>query len=229
MLSHVYTMKHTSALSFVISLIVIFTACRKDPQPHNPVEPLVTDIRTVRLKEVIEQGLPSPYFKFTYTDSGYISDITFADGLFVYALSYKNQRINKMVNTKSNEVLTYYYMAGNVSYVTLDNATGKKLRSYKINYNNNRQLTQVYWYVFANDIQDSLLERKVLLQYDANGNLVKNEDYRINANAEFELSSVTQYADYDNRINADNLYLLKDFMGHFLYLPQVKLQKIIRI
>ena len=217
-------MAHKTLIAVAI-IIAIASACKKHPVNLTPVEPPVKDTKTVRLKEVVEPGLSTPYFKFSYTDSGYVSDINFADGLFIYSLSYKHGRIDKMVNTRLNEVFTYYYSTGNVSYVTLHNNAGVKLRSYKLTYNNDRRLTEANYYVFPGSTTDSLNERRVLLQYDAKGNLVKNEDYRTSGNQPLALSTVTQYAQYDNGTNTDDVYLLKDFMSHLLYLPQVKFQK----
>jgi hypothetical protein len=218
-------MKHTSLFTLFIAVIVVAASCKKDPVYRVPVDTPVKDIQTIRLKEVIEQGLPSPYYQFVYTDSGYVSHINFADGFITYAISYKNQRIYKMVNTRFNEQLTYHYTAGNVSYITQHNALGNKTRSYAMSYNSNKKLAEVKWYVFMNNGQDSLLQRKAVLTYDAKSNIVKNEDYRLNVNNEFKLSTTTKYSDYDDGINTDDRYLLKaDFGGHLLYLPQVKFQ-----
>lgn len=216
-------MKH---LLLWIAFICLAASCKKDPITNVPIDTPVKDIQTIRLKEVIEPGLPSPYYRFIYTDSGYISNIDFADGLVTYAITYNDHRISQVVNTKLNEQLTYYYTNGNVSYITLKNAPGNKQLSYTMGYNNSRQLIEVKWHLFENNTQDSLTERKVALSYDAKGNLSKIEDYRLDANNELKISRTALYADYDNGINTDDLYLLKsDFMEHLLYLPQVKFQK----
>src|SRR5690349_17886343 len=109
-------MKHSLLLSLLF-IVAITVGCQKDDVDQNPAEPPILDTKNIRLNEVIEPGLPTPYFKFSYNAAGYISDINFADGLFIYSLAYQNGRITKMVNTRLHDVLTYYYSAGSVSYI----------------------------------------------------------------------------------------------------------------
>lgn len=220
-------MKQSSVLIVAVIITSLVASCNKEmiPVTFPPIGQPIADKRSIPLKEVFEQNLPSPYFKLVYDDSGYASIISFADGIQTYTLGYLNQRINKMVNTKNNEVLTYHYTGVDVSNITLHNAAGKKLRSFKFYYNHTRQLTRVdYFYVPNANPQDSLLERKVLLQYNDKGNLSRKEGYELNNHNELLLSHIIQYDDYDNGINVDDFYLLKDFFDHLLFLPQVKLQ-----
>ena len=70
-----------------------------------------------------------------------------------------------------------------------------------------------------------MLYRKVTLAYYPDGNLEQYDDYnRINP-GEVTLTNSVKFTGYDQGINVDDFYLLKNFFDDLLFLPQVKLQK----
>ena len=97
-------------------LLTVFIGCRKNesipaPQPSLPPD----DARTVLLKEVVAQSLPSPYFHFMYDDQRYVKQINFASGFAIYNLEYENKRVKKMTNIQNNNSLLYSYSNEQVS------------------------------------------------------------------------------------------------------------------
>src|SRR5581483_1092608 len=86
-------------------------------------------------------------------------------------------------------------------------------------------LQQMRQWAFPQPGADSILNRKVILLYDARGNLQEYEDYNLDNTNTLVLSSTITFTNYDEGINVDDFYLLKNFFDDFLFLPQVKLQK----
>jgi hypothetical protein len=206
-------------------LTTAFAACKKDKdasQQPPPPPPSFDDRATVFLKDVVESGLPSPYFHFSYNDSGYVTNISFADGFFDYDVNYNNRRVAFMLNKKNNARLDYFYTNGRVS--SIDQVlNGEKLWSYKMTYAQNR-LAQVRWLRFP-IAGDSVVERKIELFYGTDGNLSEYKDYRPDNGNGLKLSRTFQFSQYDGATNVDDFYVFKNFFEDVIFLPGVKLQK----
>lgn len=217
-------MKRSSVIAFVF--IVLIASCKKSIDDSKPSTPPLTDKRTVLLKEVLIERLPSPYFQFTYNDSNFVTNINYASNLIRWQLQYENGRVKKMINTLNNDFLVYNYTEGRVASIRHISAQdGKPAWRYDFTYNNIGQLEEIRWWAFPVPGGDSVLDRKVLLQYQADGNLSKYDDYRRSLSGDFSLTITVELKDYDQGVNVDDFYLLKDFFDDLLFLPQVKLQK----
>ncbi len=201
--------------------LLMITACEKDMDtaPSSPVLP--DDKRTILLKDVVEQGMPSPYFHFDY-DSGYASHISFASGFFQYDVKYNDKRVASMTNRPDGAKLTYFYSEGKVARIRKE-VFGLLMWSYEMKYTNN-QLNEVKWYRH-HTAGDSILERKMELFYRPDGNLSMYKNYMRTPGAEPALVQTVIFTNYDNGKNVDDFYLYKSFFEDLLYLPQVKLQK----
>ncbi|HEX5655128.1 MAG TPA: hypothetical protein VFX58_18760 [Chitinophagaceae bacterium] len=213
-------------LSFLLMLLL--AACSKNEGPAGPVIPPPPgepgDSRAIRLKEITERNLPSPFFHFEYNDSGYATKINFAQGLFMYELHYNNRRLQQMINTRNGDLLRYEYNQGKVTDIVETSAINAAKRwRYEFTYSG-EQLTQVCWYRFPETGTDSSIERKISLRYHPDGNLSFFDDFR-RTNGELAWSSRTSFSSYDNRLNVDDFQVFKQFFEHLLFLPQVRLQK----
>ena len=102
--------------------------------------------------------------------------------------------------------------------------TGNKIFSYRFSYNTLHQLTEIRWFEFSTNANGHLF-KKALLAYQADGNLSTIESYFDISGGQLSLEKTDRFSDYDNKTNADDFYLVKEFFDTYLFLPQVKLQK----
>jgi hypothetical protein len=63
------------------------------------------------------------------------------------------------------------------------------------------------------------------LVYYPDGNLEQYDDYNSINGGDITLTNSVKFTGYDQGINVDDFYLLKNFWDDLLFLPQVKLQK----
>ena len=103
-------MRHLTIL--ILLSLTFMASCNKDKDIVDPPAPVpvipLDDKRDVLLKDVVEQGLPSPYFHFEY-EAGYVKEIGFASNFFQYDVKYANKRVSKMTNRPNGAELTYHY------------------------------------------------------------------------------------------------------------------------
>src|SRR5438270_737773 len=75
----------------VVALAIV-TACGGDARVTDPGAPPPPPPVQVRLKDVVEERLPSPYYHFDYDGTGRVSNVSFASGFTSYAVSYQGNR-----------------------------------------------------------------------------------------------------------------------------------------
>lgn len=208
-------------------LLLLMAGCNKDKNDQNLTgpPPPADDARTVLLKDVVVQSLPSPYFHFTYDNQQYVKGIDFAAGFFQYEVEYENKRVKKMTNLPNGNTIVYSYNNGLVSEVNeLSGLTGNKVFQYKFFYNGNHQLVQMLWLDF-NSSANGHVFKKAIFSYYPDGNLAKIEHYFDLSETQLVLEKTDFFSDYDNKTNVDDFHLVKEFFETYLFLPQVKLQK----
>jgi hypothetical protein len=189
-----------------------------------PPPPPPDDARTVLLKDVIAQSLPNPYFHFAYNSQQYVTQINFASGFTIYNVEYENKRVKQMINIQNNNSVVYSYSNNQVVEINeFSGMSGNKVFSYRFSYNTSNHLKEVQWFEFSNNTTGNLF-KKALLSYHADGNLATIEQYFNISGSPLTLVKTDKFSDYDNKINVDDFYLMKDFFDTYLFLPQVKLQ-----
>jgi hypothetical protein len=209
----------------LLLFVVLAAACKKTVHPPAEVPQPVTDARTIRLKQLVAEKLPSPYFFFSYDNQGFVDSIAFASGFFEYTVSYKNKRISEMFNRGNSWKLLYEYKGTAVSSIIELNAAQQKINRHKFQYNPAGKLIAADTYVFSNAGADSNVIKHFDLNYHPDGNLSKLSEWRRDIATNILVNYTnTEYDNYDNKKNVDDFYLLKDSWGHLLFLPQVKLQ-----
>ncbi|RYZ23190.1 MAG: hypothetical protein EOO16_05975 [Chitinophagaceae bacterium] len=219
-----------SLLLLIVATTTLFASCRKDAAlpvagtatPLPPAAPLYEDDhRSVRLREVHEQGMPGPYFHFDYDSAGFVTAIDYAAGFLRYTVGYANKRINKLTNRFDSSVLRYAYQNGLVTAIHKVDSTGQPEWDYRFAYTEGR-LVRMEWVRKSAGAEQ--LERRAELSYGSDGNLASWNDFR-RVNGNLELSRTYTYSDYDNQTNVDDFYLTKSFFEDVLFLPRVRLQR----
>lgn len=207
-------------------LLVAAIGCKKDDNTTPPPPPVsLDDARTVLLKDVVVEKLPSPYFHFTYDNQKYVTQINFASGFSIYDVEYENKRVKKMTNIINGASILYTYSNNQVSEINeFSGITADKKLSYKLSYNTNKQLIQVLWFEFFSNSNGDLY-KKSELKYHPDGNLASMDHYHRTSPGQLSLEKRDEFSEYDNKTNVDDFYLLEDFFDTFLFLPQVKFQK----
>ncbi|MBC7902299.1 MAG: hypothetical protein H7Y27_02715 [Gemmatimonadaceae bacterium] len=211
--------------AYLLCLIAIMFSCKKDTNTGPPLP--VNGRKTQRLKDIVVPSLPSPYYHFEYSDSGYITRLGFADAFFDYTVHYENKRVSRLININNDQELFYQYEDGRVSVIhQRDVLSGVKSMRYSCRYYPNGLLKEILWSKFFAGRSDSVGVRKVILIYNADGNLAEFDDFRVNpATEELLWSQTTEILEYDKQINVDDFSLLKDTFEDVLLLPQVRLFK----
>ena len=217
-------------LGFIILTVSLF-ACSKDdkevsnPVPPPPPAPTPADTFAVRLKDVVIQNLPSPYYHFNYNDSGYISSASFAASTAFYDFTYANKRVKEQQNNipVNRDKLLYEYENGKVSLIKIFNKDGILYKRAFLAYNSSGQLINLVSELKAQ--VGFVLERELDLTYHADGNLHTITNRFIPFGTGPQTTSVDTYEDYDTKMNVDGFSLLHFNDQHLYILPTVKLQK----
>lgn len=213
---------------FAVSMIAV-VGCKKNDHPSAPVlvKPIVADTRTIMLKDIEAERLPSPYYHFEYDALHFVKRVSFASDYFVYDVSYENMRVSKLINIINKDSLVYEYSDGQVSDIEeFSGRTGKLVYNYHLSYNSGKQLAQVLWYHYP-DVGESFLYKRAALAYHPDGNLASIDWYYTLSPGPLSWSSRSEFSEYDNKTNTTDLVLLKEnwFFDSYLFLPQVTLQK----
>src|SRR3954469_14050327 len=126
-----------------IAIIVAIVSCKKKDIITDPVivDSVISDARTVLLKNIEADRLPSPYYHFEYDSLHFVKRISFASDFFAYDVSYENKRVSKMTNIIHHSSLVYKYTDKQVSEINEFSGTnGKLVFNYHFSYNSDKQL-----------------------------------------------------------------------------------------
>ena len=205
-------------------LVIAAVACQKERR-DNPVHTPPNDARTVRLKEMVSEGLPSPYFSFTYDNNNYVTKLQHAAGLLQYELQYENGRLVRMANNTfvNKDTLVYRYESNRVSQIDLIESNGQKTKEAELSYDKLGRLEKIEWKKLNVDFTTTVL-RKLVFKYSKGDNLlIEFQDYR-NMDNGLELLKTHYFENFDTKINPEANFVIKDVFEHFLFLPQIQLQ-----
>ncbi len=208
-----------TTMLFMLSLVLFFSSCKKDKQGATN-DNVITDKQKIKLKEVAIQGLPSPYFHFVYDTANFVTELKHESDIFQYKIAYKNGRVSRMINTATlaPDTLLYHYTKGNVTRIDLVKPNQGKTEETTLAYDQTNRLIEATW----KNIMTATVFKKMLFQYNAENNLSRCEIYYF-MNSGLEKTNTYIFEQFDNKENLTSNYLLKE--AHYLYLPQVQLQK----
>jgi len=212
-------------LIIILAGLCVVASCNKKNDILQGPQPPVTDAKTILLKEINIERLPSPFFQFVYDNSGFVTQIGFASQLNSWQVQYKNNRVIRMIDG-SHDTLAYTYNNDRVAIVRHTRSSDSApLWQYDFSYDNTGLLKQIRYWSFHAPGVDSTLYRKVNITYFSDGNLQQYVDSTVDVTNQLALAAMVTFSGYDQNINVDDLGLLKNFFEDFLFLPQVKLQK----
>lgn len=212
------------------ALLVLFVSCKKyhdNPAPNippvnNPGNTPNSD--TPRLKEMIVNRLPSPYYHFDYDDSGKITGVNYQSGLRIYTVSYTDNKISQMENIIEpvRDRLQYIYNNGRVVQVNIINRNNVIYRRAFMNYSASNKLTKIYWEVLDNGGFSS--EQMLVFSYHPDGNLkqMTNTTFAVGPLTDGTFNEI--YDNYDDKLAVEGFNLLIPLpQNHLILLPDVKL------
>jgi hypothetical protein len=218
---------HTSpwtraALGAALTLIV---ACGGDTPITNPGE---QPPPAVRLKEIVIDRLPSPYYHFDYDTTGRIAAASYSGGFGTYRVDYAGDRIDRMINSGAAALAHIAYIyddAGRVGGVKYVDRNGVTFTTVFYTYENGR-LTNIErsQRVTAGGM---IIDKTMDLAYYPDGNLETITEHRLPIEGvQSDATSITRFEDYDSGINVDGFSLIHDdFFDHLVLLPGDVLQK----
>src|SRR4051812_3225185 len=153
-------------------ITMITSACHKNPVSQ-PQPPIVST--TLRVKDINEKNLPSPYYHFEYNDTGNITVAGFQAGLRTYDVRYNGKVIESMETTSdpNNKIkIEYQYMNGDLLAVSVKDKYGVTLRHCIFSFSPSHQLQQIDWDVADGNV-GFLLEQTVTFSYYPDGNVME--------------------------------------------------------
>ena len=210
--------------------LAIISACSGDARitdPGAPPPPPPPPPVAVRLKDVVEDRLPSPYYHFDYDGTGRVRGVSFASGFTSYLVSYQGDRIKQMQNDalgNTDRIVYAYDDAGRVAGVRYVDPQGVTYTVVVYTYDNGK-LTGVERSRRA--AGGLIIDKTMTLSYYADGNLEDIAEHRPTIDGlQGETNTLDHFEQYDTGINVDGFGLLHDdFFDQFVLLPGVQLQK----
>lgn len=214
-----------SSILYVTALVVVlFLSCKKE-KADQPTKPIIPDTFSVRLKDIIIERLPSPYYHFEYNDSGYITQANWQSGLRIYDLSYSGRKITQLQNLIEpvRDRLEYKYKSGRVTEVHILNRNNALYRKVFLSYTSSDKLERIQWEVLANGKFSP--EQMLTFTYHPDGNLKELTNTTFDVGPLTARTFTERYDEYDDKINADGFSLLLPLpQNHLVLLPNYKLQ-----
>jgi hypothetical protein len=201
-----------------VVMVITLSSCNKGTTTgHQPV----TDSKKIKLKEVTVQGLPSPYFQYKYDVNGFVTDINHESGFYQYKIEYKNSRISKMINNTlvNKDTLVYHYTGNNVTRIDLQQPGIGKTEEVMLYYDIENKLIEAAWK--KNGFADAF--KRMLFYYNEQNLMWRCEAYYDLGTVGLEKTNTFDFEQFDDKFNPQSNDLLKE--SHYLYLPQVQLQK----
>ena len=208
----------------ILVVFVSIISCNKE-KPIVPGTP--TDRVEIQLETINWRHLPAPYYFFEYTDSGFITNVSYSSFSLSYDVYYANNRIRE---TKSlfgahKDRIQYTYDQNLVTVIKYINEDGIIYKRCFLTYNSSRQIIRIEWEQKIENMGFAS-HRTVDFNYHPDGNLAELRDER-HAIPGIQTATliVDHFENYDQKKNVDGFSLLHRSDEHLLLLPNVVLQK----
>jgi hypothetical protein len=204
---------------------LLFAGCRKSEPPAD-VPPVPVPEKKILLKSVTIPGLPSPFYHFTYRPDSMLSGVTFATGFNIYEVLHQGGRISEMRNNIviSHDTLRYVYdNTGSLVRVKIINEEGNLYRDIHLTYSGGKINTITWSLLMGTGFSE---HRIVTISYYSDGNAKRITDHRPAFPGQLPVTLITDYLDYDDKINVDDYTVIHDgFNEHLVVLPPGMIQK----
>ena len=207
-----------------ISALAMIVACGGDASVTDPgTQPQPA----VRLKEIVIDRLPSPYYHFDYDASGRITAASYSGGFGTYQVSYAGDRIDRMTNSGAaalDHIKYRYGTDGRVDLVQYVDRNGVTFTLVEYTYENGK-LTGIER--SQRVTAGMIVDKTMTLAYGADGNLATITEHRLPiAGVQSDATSITRFEEYDSGINVDGFSVIhNEPFDHLVLLPGVHLQK----
>ncbi len=209
-------------VTVTLILGIIAPACHKDPV--NPAEP--PSAAPLKVKDITEKNLPSPYYHFEYDNSGKIILLNYQSGLRNFEIKYNGENIVSMENRVgpfSDIKLEYIYVNGEFVGIKVKNGNGEVIENCIVSYNSSHQLQEIEW-----DISDGstgfLIEQTLTYSYYPDGNIMEVVTHNYPVAPQTESIYTDRFEDYDDHVNADGFSLANNSTHEPILLPGTKIQ-----
>lgn len=211
-------------LIVALNFCLWFVACKKEdstvitPPPGSSIS---------LLKDIVYQGLPSPFYYFEYDADHRVSKAGFASGAFTYQLQYQANQVKEMksiiASTRINTVYQYNE-EGRIAFVKISSEDGGTI--YKrgfLTYDNQGRLVELEWEL--NTTAGFALQRTINFTYDSNGNVTERRDQRhFIEGRQQEAIYIDRFDQFDDKANVDDFSLLHEPSEHLVLFPGLRLQ-----
>jgi hypothetical protein len=210
-------------LPAIVFTMTISIACHKDPvsQPEPPITSTV-----LKLKDINDRNLPSPFYHFEYDAAGNITLVGFQSGLRIYKVNYNGKNIESMEDTTdpTNKVrLEYVYNNGELLAVKVYDKNGIVVRHCIFSFSPSQQLQQMDWDVADGSI-GFYLEETLTFSYYPDGNLMEMVTHNYPVGSEPGFTYSDRFENYDDKPNAGGFTLLHTNPHDLVLLPGLKFQ-----
>jgi len=200
----------------VVMVILAMVSCQKETVTI-PSVPQASN-KKILLKDITIPHLPSPYYHFEYNADSTVAKVSFDSGLTMYDLVYSGSRIGEMRNNiiVNHDTLRYVYdNTGKIQTINFINEGNVIYRHAFFEYYG-QLLTQVEW---DHQVSGSfVVDRTLTFTYFPDGNLKQIREHRPPIGGGPEINVVTQFDNYDDKVNVDDFMLLHDGIHDHLFL-----------
>jgi len=214
-----------SYILVMLAAVLLLPSCKKH---HTElVQPQITPVKQVLLKDITIPNLPSPYYHFEYNADSLITKADFSSRFTIYDVLYNGNSIAEMRNNifVNHDTLRYVYdNSGKPALIKFINSANVVYRHVSFLYNGN-QVKEIEWDHKEGSI-GFLIDRTLTFSYYADGNVKTITEHRPALGSVPEYSSVKTFEQYDDKINVDDFSLVHDGIHDHLFLFQgFRLQK----
>lgn len=207
-------------LLIMIVTVGFFSSCKKVRETILAPQPQML------LKDVVVQGLPSPYYHFEYVN-GKTTKASFASGAAIYDILYAAGRITEMKNTTAvnkDRILYEYSTDGKLGAIKIIDENGSVKNRAFLSYELDR-LVELEWETKAETIGFTL-DRTISFTYYNDGNLLeKREQLHAIPGKQESALHVDKFTNYDSKTNVEGFSFLHITNQHFVLFPGIVLMK----
>jgi hypothetical protein len=220
-----------SGITWIVVIItIIMVSCKKEHSaiPGTIVPDPVNPAKKVLLKDITIPLLPSPFYHFEYREDSIAERVSFGSGFTMYDVFYDGNRISEMRDNIVVNHDTLRYVYDNTGKVTRINFIDEANVIYRhVNFSYSGELVREIDWDHLDGVNGFIIDRTLTFTYFGDGNAKEIREHRPVIGGQPELNLVTQFDQYDDKINVDDFMLLHDGIHDHLFLlpPGLRIQK----
>lgn len=215
----IMNIRYRQILQTLTFTLVLFSCNKENNSPNTP--PPTEPVSKVLLKDITIPHLPSPYYHFEYNPDSTVSKVDFASGYNVYNVFFAGGRIGEMRNNipVNQDTLRYIYdNAGKLAGITFINKGNIIYRHVFFTYEGN-QIKQIDWDHRLGD-GSFVTDRTLTFAFFPDGNVKTMNEHRPALSNPSEYNAITEFEQYDNKVNVEEFSLIHDGIHDHVFLFQ---------